>query len=240
MKKTLTCLLIFCAMVFTAQEKASNFTGRNDDQARDPRMDMMNYVPNEVLLKFKDEVTVTNGSRVKAAGVISVNNVLQNYSITSLEKLFPTAQKPTRSRMIKSPQGKDMKVPRIDNIYRINIPQDEQNNRPVNIHQVIEELKALPEIEYAEPNYIYSIDQMQPVGPEITADDLASMQNNRQKTTGTAVVPNDPLYPQQRYIPPVKADLVWEQTTGDTVNYLFAFHHIDTLKDMVTDTRRTK
>ena len=220
MKKTLTCLLILCTTLIIAQEKAPSFTGRNNDQARDPQMDMTNYVPNEILLKFKDEVTVSNGSRVKAAGVNTVDNVLQSYGVSSLEKLFPSAQKPARARMMKSPQGKDMKVPRIDNIYRINIPQDEQKNQPVNIHQVIEELKALPEIEYAEPNYIYSIDQLQPVGPEFTANDLSRMQNNRQKAIGNAVVPNDPLYSQQWYIPAVKADLVWQQTTGDTTQVI--------------------
>lgn len=218
MKKTLTFLFVLCATVLIAQEKASNFSGRDEDRSRNPRMDQMNYVPNEVLLKFKDEVTVTKGSRIRAAGINNVDNVLQNYGVSSLEKLFPTVEKPSKPMKVKGPQGKEIKVPRIDNIYRINIPQEEKA-MPANIHQMIEELKALPEIEYAEPNYIYSIDDVQPVGPELTADDLAKMAKKYKSDEG-GVTPNDPLYPQQWYIPAVKADLVWEQTTGDSTQVI--------------------
>lgn len=221
MKKFFLPLFLLFVGLTIAQQKASRFTDGNDDNApRNPRMDMMNFVPNEVLLKFKDEITVANGSRVKAAEVNTVDQVLQNYGVTSLEKLFPEVQKPQRMRVMKTPQGNELKIPRIDNIYRVIIPQDEQNKLPVNILQIIDELKALPEIEYAEPNYIYSIDQLQPVGPELTAQEVEKMQSNRQKTNGSAVVPNDPFYPQQWYIPAVKADMVWEQTTGDTTQVI--------------------
>ena len=220
MKKSLFLTLIFCAITLSAQEKSDRFTSGSNNQPHDPKMDQVNYIPNEVLLKFRDETTVTSGSRVKSAGINSVDNVLKNYGISSLEKLFPTAQKPLRARMIKSPLGRDFKVPRIDNIYLINIPQETQDNQSVNIHQIIKELKALPEIEYAEPNYIYSVDQLQPVGPAISAGDMARMQNNKQKINSSAVVPNDPLYSQQWYIPAVKANLVWEQTTGDTTQVI--------------------
>jgi len=78
----------------------------------------------------------------------------------------------------------------------------------------------LPEVEYAEPNYIYSIDKMQPVGSVLTAEDVAKMQISKQNSSTTAVTPNDPLYGQQWYIPAVKADSVWQQTTGDTTQVI--------------------
>lgn len=220
MKKSILIYVFLCALTISAQEKANRFTPGSNNQSHDPKVDQVNYVPNEVLLKFKDETTVTSGSRVRSAGVNSVDNVLQNHGINSLEKLFPTAQKPLRALRIKSPQGKDMKIPRIDNIYRINIPQGSENQQPVNIQQIIEELKALPEIEYAEPNYIYSIDQLQSVGPVMTANDLTRMQYSKQRAASTTMVPNDPYYSQQWYIPAVKADLVWGQTTGDTTQVI--------------------
>lgn len=221
MKKSLFLTLIFCAVSLIAQEKADRFTSGSNDQTRDPRMDQMNYVSNEILVKFKDETSISAASKIKAAGISGVDQVLQKYEITSLERLFPGEKKPTRSKVMRAPNGAELKVPALDKIYRVTVPNTETPlAQPVNIHQIIEELKALPEIEYAEPNYIYSIDQLQPIGPELTADDLARMQNNKQKSSSTAVVPNDPLYPQQWYIPAVKADLVWEQTTGDTTQVI--------------------
>jgi len=204
-----------------SQNQASDFTGNKSDQPRNPRVDLMNFVPNEALVKFKDAVPVATGARVKAAGISSVDQVLRAHGITSLEKLFPTAQKPLHARMMKSPQGKDMKIPALDKIYRVSIPPAQPtDSMPNNIFQLIEELKALPEVEYAEPNYIYSIDKMQPVGSVLTAEDVAKMQISKQNSSTTAVTPNDPLYGQQWYIPAVKADSVWQQTTGDTTQVI--------------------
>jgi len=218
-----TYLLLFC-LIYSfglgfSQNQASDFTGNKSDQARNPRNDLMNFVPNEVLVKFKDAVPIAAGVRMKAAGVSSVDQVLKAHGITSLEKLFPTAQKPAQSRMMKSPQGKEFKVPALDKIYRISVPPAQPtDSMPTNIFQLIEELKALPEVEYAEPNYIYSIDNMQPVGPILTAEDVQKLQTKNQ--SGTLFTPNDPLYSQQGYIQTVKADQVWQQTTGDTTQVI--------------------
>ncbi len=222
MKNYILFLLLFAGMgtAFT-QNQASDFTGNKSDQRRDPRADLMNFVPNEVLVKFKDAVPVASGARVKAAGVSSVDKVLKAHGITSLEQLFPTVQKPAQSRMMKSPQGKDMTIPALDKIYRVSLPPAQPTDSvPTNIFQLIEELKALPEVEYAEPNYIYSIDNMQPVGPILTAEDVARMQTPKQNSSTDAVTPNDPLYSQQWYIPAVKADSVWQKTVGDTTQII--------------------
>lgn len=222
MKNFILFLLLFAGMgAAFAQNQASDFTGNKSDQPRNPRADQMNFVPNEVLVKFKDAVPVTAGARVKAAGVSSVDRVLKAHGITSLEKLFPTEQKPAQSRMMKSPQGKNMKIPALDKIYRISIPPAQPtDSMPTNIFQLIEELKTLPEVEYAEPNYIYSIDAATPVGPILSAEDVKKMQPRQQSSSNGVVVPNDPLYGQQWYIPAVKADSVWQQTTGDTTQVI--------------------
>jgi len=222
MKNYILIILIFAITGFGfSQNQASDFTGRKSDQRRDPRADLMNFVPNEVIVKFKDEVPMQTGARMKAAGVNSVDKVLQTYGVTSLEKLFPSEQKPLRARMMKSPQGKEMKIPALDKIYKISVPLTSTNNgAPTNILQLIEELKAQPEVEYAEPNYIYSIDDMQPVGPILTAEDVQKLQSNNPNKSKVSFNPNDPLYGQQWYIQAVKADSVWQQTTGDSTQVI--------------------
>lgn len=195
MKRLLSLLVVaLCTAVF-AQDKADRFTnGGAADGSRDPRTSYMEFVPNEIVLKFNDKVTVRRGSRVKASGVSGVDAVLQRYGVTELEKMIPLAEKPQRIRRVKNPQGHEVEVPRIDNIYRILLPANEK--MPVNIHQVMEELEELEEVAYAEPNYIYSVDQLSPVGPELTAEQVARVRKRNQSTS--TVVPNDPLYAEQR------------------------------------------
>lgn len=217
MKRLLSLLLLALCLSTLAQDKADRFTnGGAADGSRDPRTSYMEFVPNEIVLKFDDKVTVRRGSRVKASGVSGVDAVLQRYGVTGLEKMIPQAEKPQRIRRVKNPQGLEVEVPRIDNIYRISLPANEK--MPVNIHQVMEELKELEEVAYAEPNYIYSVDQLSPVGPELSAEQVARVRKMNQSTS--SVVPNDPLYAEQWYLPAVKVDKVWEQTTGDTTQVI--------------------
>jgi len=221
MKNSLILLLIFITNMLVAQESASSFTGTNGERKRDPRMDQLSYVPNEIIVKFKDETAISTASRIKAAGISSVDAVLKKYEIVVLERIFPEAKKPARARSVRSPQGKELKVPSLDKIYRMTVPEaDATLARPASIHVVIDELKKLPEVEYAEPNYIYSIDELQPVGSELSASELAGMKVGKQSTSPSAVVPNDPLFEQQEYLRMVQADLAWAQTTGDTTQVI--------------------
>ena len=216
MKKLFTLLLLFGITSLSAQE-ADHFTDNQSDLSRDPRTDLMNFVPNEVLVKFKDDVAITSGTQLKSAGVSSVDKVLKAAGGSTLEKLFPLEKKLKSAQYVKDPQGREMKIPSLHNIYKIVIPQTKSSgSMPADIFKVIEELKALPEVEYAEPNYILSIDNSNPIGPILSANDILNMQDGIVKNSETGLVPNDPLFGQQTYIQAVKADLVWDQTTGDT------------------------
>jgi len=221
------CLLAICITVSFgtgfAQDKASAFTDRNNDQLRDPRDDQMSFVLNEVLVKFKDEVPLSSASRLRSAGLSAVDKVLQASGVDSLVRLFPnTKNSLLRStgvaRIVKDPQGRDMKIPNLDKIYKITLPQLRSTSSvPVNIFQVIEDLKALPEVEYAEPNYIFTIGDFSPAGPEMTADKLSKQESNKQKVVSDGgLTPNDPLYSQQWGIPATNIDKVWNTTTGDS------------------------
>jgi len=123
MKKLLLLFLVISSFTFlSALDKASVFTKNKSDQPRNPIVDRMNFVPNEVIIKFKDAVPVQSGARMKSAGINKVDILLKSYGVTSLDKLFPTEQKPLSTRMMRSPQGKEFKVPALDKIYKISVP----------------------------------------------------------------------------------------------------------------------
>ena len=217
MKKLIYLLLLFFTITVSAQQ-ADKFTDNNNDRPRDPRADQMNFVPNEVLVKFKDEVILKAGTNLKSAGISSVDQILKANNAGTLEKLFPTAKRLKSAKIVKDPQGREMIIPNLDNIYKITIPQQKSTgSSPANIFQFIEELKALPEVEYAEPNFVYSIGDFKAAGPEMTMLEAINQPTNTNlPSAATGLVPNDPLYNSQWGIPATKIDVVWNTTTGDS------------------------
>ena len=82
---------------------------------------------------------------------------------------------------------------------------DEQEN----IQLLIQQIKDDPNVEYAEPNYIYGIDDFE-VGEIITAEQAAKLESS------LVIEVDDPLYPSQTNITATNIDDVWDQyTTGD-------------------------
>ena len=211
------CLITTSFMCF-AQGEASDFTGKASDRPRDPGTDQMNFVPNEVLVKFKDDVIVSSGTTLKSAGISSVDQLLRANGVVSLEKLFPTETKLKSARVVKDPTGRDMKIPSLHNIYRITIPQlKSTGSGPADIFKFMEEMKALPEVEYAEPNYIFTIGDFTPAGREMTMlEAMEQTANSELSTTASGIIPNDPLYNSQWGIPATNIDDVWNTTTGDS------------------------
>lgn len=223
MKKIAFTLLSLCFIAVLSAQEPSRFTDDNNDgRPHDPRSDQFNFVPNEVLIKFKDDVTINNGTQLKSAGINNIDQVLKNYSAASLEKLFPSETKLKSTQIVKDPTGRDMVIPNLSNIYKIVLPQQKStNSQSVDIFQFIEEMKALPEVEYAEPNYIYTIGDFTPAGPEMNMlEAMEQPANDELSSEASGLIPNDPLYNQQWGIPATNIDDVWNSTTGDSTSII--------------------
>ncbi|MDP4278445.1 MAG: hypothetical protein Q8914_12540, partial [Bacteroidota bacterium] len=112
MKKIISLILMMGFLSLSAQNTADRFTTANTDQPQDPRVDQMNFVPNEVIVKFKDEVPLSSGARLRAAGVSAVDKVLKANGVDSLVRLFPDVRggmlrSAGAPRIVKDPQGRD-------------------------------------------------------------------------------------------------------------------------------------
>lgn len=211
---TILSILLFLQV---SSQNVDQFIGKINDRPRNPHFDQMNFVPNEILIKFEDAVQLKSGSLLKSAGISAIDKILQSHGADGLQKLFPTETKLKSARVVKDPLGQDMVIPSLHNIYKIVLPQLKRTGgTPPNIFEFIQELKELPEVEYAEPNYIFSIGDFTPTGPEMTmleAMEQPFNQNIFQAATG--LIPNDPLYSSQWGIPATKIDVVWNTVTGD-------------------------
>jgi len=226
MKKELvlfTILLLFNVTLASAQDEPSDFTGRDLRQRENAaQTDRFNFVPNEIIVRFKDEVQLKSGSQLKSTGISGIDQVLKSAQIENIEPLFPNAERLKSSRIVKTPLGQDMVIPSLHNIYKITLPQLKSNQpQEENIHEYIQQLEEQPEVEYAEPNYIYTIGDFEAAGEEMTMlEALERPANYNISQTASGLIPNDPLYNSQWGIPACNIDDVWNTTTGDSTSII--------------------
>lgn len=113
------------------------------------------YVPNEVLVKFKDssnvQVQTNKKGLFRTSSVSAVDKVLQQVGITEAEPLMPLtgAKKLRKGAPAKAPSGKVVEEPDMSRLYLFRI--DPAKN--LTVEAVIEQLKEMEEVEFAEPNY---------------------------------------------------------------------------------------
>jgi subtilisin family serine protease len=186
------------------------------------QQDLMSFEPGELIVKLKDnlEAGVTYAENGKAISSFNVGELLNiEDKVASSEVMFH--QKSIEASIANSQRLKAVYEAKAaanpNNGYRPKEPLTMKNvfvvkttDEVENILQLIQQIKDDPNVEYAEPNYIYGIDDFEAVSDIIYDKDVSIL------TTTSTTVPNDPLYSQQSNITETNIDDVWEQyTTGD-------------------------
>ncbi|WKZ71249.1 MAG: S8 family serine peptidase [Melioribacteraceae bacterium] len=226
--------LLLCITIFSQDKDCPTCPPNGSDQTEYDVIktkDMMyegEYVPGEILIKYKAEVNPVLGKTSKGhvvTGISAVDAVFKKHKVTEAKKLFPQAERLQQRQILKSFNGYEFERPSLHNIHKIKISEEAER---LNLFEAIEELKQIPEIEYAEPNYIYSIIDSEALSPGLSEEETLEWINKQGVGEGEkgrineiqAVVPNDPLYSEQWSIPATQVDLVWETTTGDTTQVI--------------------
>ncbi|MCK4501259.1 hypothetical protein KAU11_12235 [Candidatus Babeliales bacterium] len=113
--------------------------------------DKEGFAPDEVIIKFKpDKITAKPiiKQNLVVTGIKSIDNLNKKHKAILIKKVFKKAKKPKIPYLI-TKTGKKRFIPDLSSIYKITLPKD------ADILSIIEEYKKDPNIEYAEPNYIY-------------------------------------------------------------------------------------
>lgn len=110
------------------------------------------YVPGQVLVKMKDG-SPANVQRVKgkfkSAGIGQLDAVLREFGVEGMEQLLPH-EKPGRTlRKAKAFNGDVIQERDLSQLYLLQMNAE----KTMETQQLIERLSALPEVEFAEPNY---------------------------------------------------------------------------------------
>ena len=133
----------------------------------DARTSQMAYRPNEVIVKFKetskvDLVRTRSGvATLNTAAVKKVDNVFNKLGVTETMQLMPLTQDQTFKTLQKGFTGKTVEARPIKKAFKLTIDPEK-----ISVHEAVQELKQLEDVEYAEPNYIvYALEAEAPDDP---------------------------------------------------------------------------
>lgn len=149
-------LLIVATMLASASLLAQS-SNNVDEVVKIDRHASREYREGEMIIKFKptNTVQVRTLKRGVTTGMSSVDKVLGELEITGAETLMPLTGSKVfpGARALRSVSGKTIYDSDMSNLYRLTFDENK-----VNVHEAIEKISALDEVEFAEPNYVvYSL-----------------------------------------------------------------------------------
>lgn len=216
-------ILVVCAILLVGIAKGQKLKQDSD------------YVPNQVLVKFKDDVKLNpNLFKSNVTGIVEVDNLLRSFTIKKMDNIFSPIQPKMESGQIKSNATENIVD---ENNRRIHFIQLQFEQDSIDVLGLVKQLKTVTSIEFAEPNYYFSIDatmgenknpiELKNQKAIFKVNELVSKslpESNHWRNTYTkqldyfnAVIPNDPLFSQQVNISGSNIQKAWEVTTGDSV-----------------------
>lgn len=208
MKKKL--LLIFSLLLMTlALPTFAQDRNNEEEVVHIDQMQRRAARPGQLIVKFHDRsdirVDAQNNRRFSSpTRNTSINTVLAEYNVQSIEQLLPNFQMPAQTRSAKSFGGQDVEERDLSQLHLITLNVDDSRNE----YELMEALKELDEVEFAEPNYIcYALGT--PVQEPIS-EMLRSEHNRRNSRDGgnsaNSYTTNDPMYAMQWGIPACHID----------------------------------
>ena len=152
--KTNRYLLGLALLVAGTLPAFSQVSNDNEDEVYkiDARAGQNDFVPGQVLVKFKDESPV-NVSRTRgmfsSVNKSAVDAVLKEFGVETMDKLLPNAKPLQTRRKTRAFNGEMIEEKDLSQIYLVKT----KSLRKDSTIQLVKKLKELGEVEYAEPNY---------------------------------------------------------------------------------------
>lgn len=198
--RTIKRLLLAAMMLLVAAPSfAQMVSNNNEDGVNKPTREarFRPYREGQVIVKFKTgsgvRVQKVKG-KFKTSAVSAVDRVMNALGVAEAEELMPlsgaiTTAKPRRA---KAPNGRVVEEPDLSQLYCLSF----DTAKVKNVHEAVEMLKEVSEVEYAEPNYLAFI----------SADGAA---------TDSATYVSEPLYSEQWAPAAINLPALWNMPLAD-------------------------
>lgn len=152
MKKYFSLFLLCLSAMFLCAQSNNN----EDEVVKIDRFNQRAFRPDEVIVKFKDDgaVQMRAPQRAKFAStqVSAVDQLFLTLGVDSVEELMPMTGSKMLPKHIKAYNGQDIEPKNLGKLYRLKLNSQAMQQRSV--FQVIDTLRTLEEVDYAEPNYL--------------------------------------------------------------------------------------
>ena len=194
-------VLLLAGYTYHSNAQVSN---DNEDEVYkiDARIGRNDFVPGQVLVKFKDESPM-NVSRARgkfrSAGNSAVDAVLNEFGVEAMDKLLPNAKPLKARRKARAFNGEMIEEKDLSQIYLVKT----KSLRKDSTMQLVDKLKILNEVEYAEPNYkVYIMGQsaQMPMAQNVQSIQQSIKRAYSTETTDDVICADpskNPLYSQQ-------------------------------------------
>ena len=205
-------LLVAGALPTFAQVSNDNEDGVNKVDQRH----VQDFVPGQVLVKFKEEnpMNVNNARGMfRSAGNSAVDAALKEFGVKKMDKLLPNAKSQESGNKSRSINRDVVEEKDLSQIYLI---ETDETHAPQTM-QLVDKLKELNEVEYAEPNYLVYITADVPSGygaMGATQQNSVGRASVTSETPASVICPNpsqNPLYFRQYGITQQNIHKLWNK-----------------------------
>ncbi|MBR6550925.1 MAG: S8 family serine peptidase [Paludibacteraceae bacterium] len=159
MKKLFSLMLLLACTIALVAQSSNN----QDEVVKIDRWNQNAYRQGEVIVKFKADGAVQMRKNAKGkfqtASISQVDALFEELGVEEVEELMPNVGARKAPRRMRAYNGTEVKDHDLSKLYLVRF--NEQVAAPMSnagemrtVHQVVEKLQALEEVEFAEPNYI--------------------------------------------------------------------------------------
>lgn len=146
--------LLFIAMALPTTAQVVNNDNEDGVVKINSNQSKYDYVQGQVLVKFKDEAPVQvrrSGRKFASTNVSKLTSVLQKYGAQEMEQLVPRKKGTSfKARRTKAYNGEAIVESDLSQLYRVTLSEEHAQEAM----QLVNDLKEISEVEYAEPNYV--------------------------------------------------------------------------------------
>lgn len=190
-------IILLAAFMLAATSLFAQSADNEDEVIKIDKWNQNAYREGEILVKFKADGAVQMRAPRKAkfatSQVNAIDALFEELGVDSVEQLMPMTGHKNVGRRVKAYNGKDVEVKDLSKLYRLTLKAEKAQT----IHEAIDRLKAMDEVEFAEPNYIVYT--------------MALPYDEDIPTADQQTYTSEPLYSQQWGLQAINLPALWDK-----------------------------